>query len=154
MNYLGIKEEDALNLANKMNVLLANYAIFNMNVKGMHWNIKGHAFFVLHVKLEEIYEDLSNKIDEVAERILSIGFTPKHSYTTYRDLAEIRELTDVSDAKSCMQALLNGYEIILKHERIILAEAQEKHDEGTVAMLSGYLPAQEKTVWMLKSWLD
>jgi len=72
-NIIGLDEQQAQQLADSLNELLANYQVFYMNVRGYHWNIKGDKFFELHVKFEELYDDLLMKVDEVAERILTLG---------------------------------------------------------------------------------
>ena len=69
----------------------ARYSIFYQNIRGYHWNIKGEKFFELHLKFEELYNDLFLKIDEVAERILTLGHTPTHNYTDYRATSKIKE---------------------------------------------------------------
>ena len=75
-NGIGLDSRDAKKLAEKLNELLANYSIFYQNTRGYHWNIKGEKFFELHLKFEELYNDLLIKIDEVAERILTLGASP------------------------------------------------------------------------------
>ncbi|MCU0389442.1 MAG: hypothetical protein MUE71_12625, partial [Chitinophagaceae bacterium] len=70
INQIGIESKNAKVLANKLNVLLANFQLFYINARGFHWNIKGQNFFELHLKFEEVYNDALLKIDEVAERIL------------------------------------------------------------------------------------
>lgn len=83
LNRIGIDNNKAIHLAEKLNELLANYSIFYQNTRGYHWNIKGEKFFELHLKFEELYNDLLLKIDELAERILTLEQTPKHNYTDY-----------------------------------------------------------------------
>lgn len=63
LNAIGIDQGKAQNLAEKLNLLLANYSLFYQNVRGYHWNIKGEKFFELHAKFEELYNDLLIKID-------------------------------------------------------------------------------------------
>jgi Ferritin-like domain len=84
LNAIGLDDASAKKLAEKLNVLLANYSIFYQNTRGYHWNIKGDKFFELHAKFEELYNDLLLKIDEIAERILTLGQTPPHNYTDYK----------------------------------------------------------------------
>ena len=61
-----------------------------MNTRGFHWNITGEKFFELHAKFEELYNDLLTKVDEVAERILTLGYTPLHTFTDYISIAAIQ----------------------------------------------------------------
>ena len=65
INAIGLDKDKSKELADKLNELLANYSIFYQNTRGFHWNIKGEKFFELHVKFEELYNDLVLKIDEV-----------------------------------------------------------------------------------------
>ena len=69
LNPIGLDTKQAEDLVNELNELLANYSVFYQNVRGFHWNIRGERFFELHVKFEELYNDLFLKIDEIAERI-------------------------------------------------------------------------------------
>ena len=100
MNSIGLHEGSASQLAEKLNHLLANYQIFYMNVRGYHWNVKGNDFFELHAKFEEFYTDLLTKVDEVAERILTLGHKPVHAYSDYVKLSRIQEDKDVHDGKT------------------------------------------------------
>ena len=89
-NRIGLDATKARELAEKLNLLLANFQLFYMNSRGFHWNIKGEKFFELHLKFEELYTDSQLKIDEIAERILTLGHTPSHSYTDYLKLSKSR----------------------------------------------------------------
>ncbi|HET7119578.1 MAG TPA: ferritin-like domain-containing protein, partial [Hanamia sp.] len=73
LNSIGLDVAKSKTLAEKLNELLADYSIFYQNTRGYHWNIKGDKFFELHDKFQELYEDLFIKIDEVAERIRTLG---------------------------------------------------------------------------------
>src|SRR5210317_1312583 len=98
MNYknaIGLDKNKSKHLSDKLNELLANYSIFYQNTRGYHWNIRGEKFFELHLKFEELYNDLILKIDEVAERILTLGHTPKHNYADYRTISKIKESSQV-----------------------------------------------------------
>ena len=69
LNSIGLDAAKSEKLANLLNDLLANYSTFYQNARGFHWNVKGEKFFELHLKFEELYNELFVKIDEVAERI-------------------------------------------------------------------------------------
>jgi starvation-inducible DNA-binding protein len=152
-NAIGLDAAKAQELAVKLNGLLANFSVFYMNVRGFHWNIKGEKFFELHLKFEEIYNDLQVKIDEIAERILTLGHVPHHAYSSYYETSLIKELKNVSEGRQGVQHLLDGFKVLIIKEREILALAGEIDDEGTNALMSDYIREQEKTVWMLSSWL-
>ena len=153
-NKIGLKTQDCIQLSDQLNQLLSNYQLLYMNVRGFHWNIKGNNFFELHVKFEEIYNNLQLKIDELAERILTLGFTPVHSYSDYLKHSNVQEKTNISDGKLAMEEVLNAFEIIILLQREILAIAGDANDEGTNALMSDYIRLQEKLVWMYSSFLN
>jgi starvation-inducible DNA-binding protein len=82
-NQVGLESTSTAKLADQLNDLLANYQVFYMNVRGFHWNIRGDKFFELHIKFEELYTEALVKIDEIAERILTLGYTPLRSFSDY-----------------------------------------------------------------------
>ena len=152
-NAIGLHESSASQLAEKLNALLANYQIFYMNVRGYHWNVKGPQFFELHTKFEELYTDLLTKVDEVAERILTLGHQPAHAYSDYVSMAVIAEDKNVHDGEACVRGVLKGYQTLIELQREILALASDADDEGTAAQAGDYIREQEKTVWMLNAYL-
>ncbi|SDB42169.1 starvation-inducible DNA-binding protein [Pseudidiomarina indica] len=153
LNVIGIEQQPAKQLAERLNELLANYQVMYMNVRGFHWNIKGESFFELHAKFEETYNDLLVKVDEIAERILTLGQRPMHAYSTYIKASQIQETKDIHDGKACVREILDGYRIIIQLQREILAAANEADDEGTASLMSDYIKEQEKTSWMLTAYL-
>ncbi|MFG6176809.1 Dps family protein [Halomonas sp. THAF12] len=152
-NSIGLHEGSASQLAERLNVLLANYQIFYMNVRGYHWNVKGNDFFQLHEKFEEFYTDLLLKVDEVAERILTLGHQPVHAYSDYFRIASIEEDKGVHDGQACVRGVLQGYQQLIELQREILSLASDADDEGTAAQVGDYIREQEKTVWMLNAYL-
>ena len=153
MNSIGLEVSHTKTLASGLNALLANYHIFYQNVRGFHWNIRGEKFFELHAKFEELYTDALVKIDEIAERILTVGYTPLHSFTEYINNSEIKETVGVSDGIKAVEAILDGFKILLVKERELLKLSNEADDEGTGALMSDYIREQEKSVWMYNSFL-
>lgn len=153
LNAIGLDKKKAEALTGSLNELLANYSVFYQNVRGYHWNIKGEKFFELHVKFEELYTDLQMKIDEVAERILTLGGTPSHNYSDYAKTSAIAESKMVSDGKKAVQDILNSFSTVIGLQRKLMIQSDEANDEGTTALMSDYIRAQEKTVWMYSAFL-
>jgi len=153
-NQIGLDQDSANQLAHKLNELLTNYQIFYMNARGFHWNIKGDKFFELHAKFEELYNDAFLKIDEIAERVLTLSETPLHTYEDYAELASIKAVKNVSNGKDAIREILRGYEVLLPLERALLDLASDANDEGTNALMSDYIREQEKLVWMYSAYLD
>jgi len=153
MNRIGIDTDHAKMLATNLNELLANYQLYYMNVRGFHWNIKGEKFFELHVKFEELYNDLLVKVDELAERVLTLNETPIHAFSDYLKISEIEEAKNYTTAKETVESVLLGFEVLLKKQRKILEVAGAADDEGTAALMSDYIREQEKLVWMYNAFL-
>lgn len=153
-NSIGLDTEKSKTLAEKLNLLLANYSVFYQNTRGAHWNIKGEKFFELHLKFEELYTDLILKIDEVAERILTLGHAPAHCFSEYERISEIKESQQVTDGLLSVKDILNSFRVVISLQREILILAADAGDEGTNALMSDYIRAQEKLVWMYSAFLN
>lgn len=154
MNNIGLKASDAESLAKQLNDLLANYQLFYMNVRGFHWNIKGNKFFELHVKFEELYNDLQIKIDELAERVLTLGYTPTHSFSDYLAVSEISAVTNATGSEETVKSVLDAFKTVITKQRAILSTSGDAEDEGTQALMSDYIREQEKLVWMYSAYLS
>jgi starvation-inducible DNA-binding protein len=154
LSNIGLDKGKSKELGVKLNVLLANYSIFYQNTRGYHWNIKGDNFFELHVKFEELYNDLLMKIDEVAERILTLGYSPNHRYSDYLNLSDIEESKHITDGKIAVNEILESFKSIIKIQREILELSGEAGDEGTNALMSDYIREQEKLVWMYSAYVN
>ena len=83
LDFIKLDESKVSGIIDSLQQLLADYQIYYANLRGFHWNIKGHDFFVLHSKFEEMYNDTAEKIDAIAERILQLGGTPANKYSDY-----------------------------------------------------------------------
>ncbi|MBV1842623.1 Dps family protein [Photobacterium ganghwense] len=153
-NLIGLNKTEAKALTDELNKLLADYQVLYMNVRGYHWNIKGRDFFELHAKFEEMYTDLVVKVDELAERILTLGSQPVHGYSKYLALSDISETLDVTEGTAAIKHVLAAYQTLLVKQRQILTTASELGDEGTVGLLSDYISQQEKETWMLNAYLQ
>ncbi|WP_421248588.1 Dps family protein [Aeromonas jandaei] len=150
---IGLDTAQSQALAAELNKLLASYQILYMNVRGFHWNIRGNQFFELHLKFEEIYNDLLLKVDALAERILTLDSVPLHSFSDYIKASAIPEQKGLHDGRACVESLLGSFRELLVAQRRILAQAADAGDEGTASILSDYVQQQEKLVWMLRAYL-
>ncbi|MGB0975856.1 MAG: Dps family protein [Prolixibacteraceae bacterium] len=153
MNRIGLDKTEAQQLAKQLNDLLANYQLFYMNLRAFHWNIKGEKFFELHAKFEELYDETLLKVDEIAERILTLGEEPAHTFSKYLELSEIKEQEGLNDAHSTVNSVLDSFEILIRKQRVLLDLSDQYGDEGTNALMSDYIREQEKLVWMYTAFL-
>ncbi|WBA18688.1 Dps family protein [Salinivibrio kushneri] len=151
---IGLDSSKAEDLGARLDTLLANYQVLYTNVRGFHWNIKGNDFFELHTKFEEIYTDLQTKIDEVAERILTIGGTAEHRFSEYLKVSEIKEHAPEASGQAGVRALVEGFSVLIGLQRDIMNLAGDAGDEGTSALMSDYIREQEKLMWMLNAYLN
>lgn len=154
LNSLGLDAVKTKELAVDLNHLLANFQIYYQNLRGIHWNIKGKGFFDLHVKFEELYTDANMKVDEIAERILTLGQTPLHTFDDYSANAQVPIGKNISQDDKAVRLIVDSLTALLKIERQILDKSGDANDEGTNSMMSDFISEQEKTVWMMKAWLD
>ena len=152
-NSIGLNTKQSQNLAKKLNILLANFQQYYLNLRGIHWNIKGKRFFDLHTKFEELYIDANTKVDEVAERILTLGGVPFHTYSDYTENTKVPVGQNVTKDDDAIRLIVDSLSQLLIIEREILDISDEANDEGTNSMMSDFITEQEKTVWMMKAWL-
>ncbi|MBQ0733361.1 Dps family protein [Aquimarina celericrescens] len=152
MNYLNIEEKKLLPVVLELNILLADYNLYYQKLRGFHWNILGKNFFDLHVKFEELYNDAKIKIDEIAERILTLGHHPVSQFKEYLKLATVEEVSPLMKDFEMVEKLLGDHKKILVQMRVILKHADEAGDEGTIDMIGAYIRELEKSSWMLNAW--
>ena len=153
LNSIGLDILKTEQLAKDLNQLLANFQVYYQNLRGIHWNIRGRAFFDLHVKFEELYTDANLKVDLIAERVLTLGVTPLHTFEDYNKAAKVPVGKNVSKDENAVKLIIDSLNELLKIERRILMASAEANDEGTNSMVSDFIKEQEKTVWMMKAWL-
>jgi len=153
-NSLGLPIKESEELVNELNGLLSNFQIYYQNLRGLHWNIRGKRFFDLHLKFEELYNDSQIKIDLIAERVLTLGGTPLHTFADYIASSKLNVGKNISKDVEAIQLILESLSVLLQVERVILAKAAEINDEGTNSMMSDFIAEQEKTNWMLKAWME
>ena len=93
-------------------------------------------------------------MDEIAERILTLGGVPLHSYAAYAKVATLKARENVSDGDACLKAVQEDLLVLLEQERKILSLAAEIGDDGTQDLFAPYVSSQEKLLWMLNAYLN
>lgn len=140
-------------LIKELNLLLSDLHIYYQNTRGFHWNIKGKRFFELHAKFEELYNEALINIDEIAERILTIQGQPLHSFESYLETSTIKPVINMSQDEEIVKSLLNQLDQLVKQENTIKELAASEEDSETEDMMIALINAQEKTMWMFRSWM-
>ena len=141
-------------IENSLNNLLANYQIYYQNLRGFHWNIRGKHFFELHAKFEELYTDVAIKIDEIAERILTIKGIPLHSFIDYIEHSELEPAHDITEGEACVKIIVENLSGIVEQQKLLRKLAEESDDGATGDMMATFIEEQEKTLWMYRAWLN
>ncbi|GEQ87217.1 DNA starvation/stationary phase protection protein [Patiriisocius marinistellae] len=152
MNYLNLDKKKITKTAKELNTLLADYHMYYQKLRNFHWNITGKHFFDLHVKFEEMYDDAKLKVDEIAERILTLRFQPVSNFSDYLKESSISESKSETKDTEMVKILLEDHGKLLKQMRTVVDVADEAKDEGTIDMIGGYIGDLEKTSWMLDAW--
>ena len=152
-NQIGLEKKDMTAVINKLNDLLSSYHIFYINVRGYHWNVKGEHFFSLHQQFEELYTNLQIQIDEIAERVLTLGGTPLHAYSDFAQHSSIKEDKGVFNGNDCVRGVVAGLQALIEEQRGVSAVAEAAEDQGTADLVDGYVQEQEKLVWMYNAFL-
>ena len=140
-------------LIKELNQLLSDFHIYYQNTRGAHWNIKGPRFFELHVKFEELYTEALTNIDEIAERILTIGGRPLHTLESYLETSNIQSVKDESNDEALVNMIISNLTTLVAQENKVKELAVEADDNETEDMMIGLVNVQEKTQWMFNSWL-
>lgn len=154
LNAIGLPVEESEIIIVELNVLLSNFQVYYQSLRGMHWNIKGRRFFDLHLKFEELYNDAQLKIDLIAERVLTLGGRPLHTFEDYLKFNKLTVGKNISNDEVSIQLIVSSLCQLLQIEREILSKASEINDEGTSSMMSDFVVEQEKTIWMMNAWLE
>ncbi|MFV8281370.1 Dps family protein [Christiangramia marina] len=152
MNYLGLDKEKTAKTVTELNILLADYHLYYQKLRNFHWNVIGKNFFDLHEKFEELYDEAKLKVDEIAERILTLRYQPTSNMSEYLKDSNLKESpSDISDSKM-IEILLEDHGLLLKQMRKVVEIADKSGDEGTIDLIGAYIRELEKTSWMLDAW--
>lgn len=152
MSYLNMKDEKLIPVVVELNTLLANYHVYYQKLRSFHWNILGENFFDLHNKFEELYTDARVKIDEIAERVLTLKHHPMSKLNDYLEISDIKEVSPLKTDRDMVLELLHDHKILLNQMSIVLNKAENASDEGTKDLIGAYVRELEKSSWMLNAW--
>lgn len=148
---IGIEEADRLSIAEGLKALLADSYTLYLQTHNFHWNVTGPQFRELHLMFEEHYTELATAVDEIAERIRTLGVAAPGTYKSFAELSSIQEIEGVPEASEMVRLLTVGHEQVVKTCRAVLAKAQDADDESSAALVSDRMRVHEKTAWMLRA---
>ncbi|WP_129713904.1 Dps family protein [Pedobacter sp. SYP-B3415] len=149
---ISLDEKEVRPIVDMLNDYLANYHIHYQKLRGCHWNIKGQNFFTLHVKFEELYTEAQTTIDEIAERVLTLGKPPHSRFADYIQASVIKEADTIGMKDLDMvDEVLADMAKLIELERELLDATEQAGDDGTNDMVNRFMQFKEKTTWMLRS---
>jgi len=148
---IGIAEEDRNNIAEGLKRLLADSYTLYLQTHNFHWNVVGPQFRELHLMFEEHYTELATAVDEIAERIRTLGVAAPGTYKEFSRLSSIDEVEGVPSAADMVDLLTKGHEQVVRTARSVLSLAQGAEDESTASLVGDRMAVHEKTAWMLRA---
>lgn len=138
-------------ITKSLNRLLADSTIYYQKLRSYHWTVKGPHFFTLHAKFEELYTAWAVTIDDIAERILTIGGTPLLTLTEIIKTSDLKEVEGEIEAEDMVADIAKSLNVILEKVNKIADEAEKAGDTGTYNLLDALRDEQQKTLWMLNA---
>lgn len=151
---IGLSDQERLAISDGLRKLLADSYVLYLKTQGFHWNVTGPMFTVLHALFEDLYTDLAEAVDEIAERIRALGEFAPGSYAQFLALASITEEKGVPSANEMVQQLIDGQEAVIRTARKIFQEVEKANDQPTADLLTRRMLTHEKYAWMLRSILE
>jgi len=151
---IGIEESDRQAIAEGLSHLLADTYSLYLKTHYFHWNVTGPMFHSLHQMFEEEYTELAQAVDDIAERIRTLGEVAPGSYSQFAELSSVSETREVPEAKEMVRLLVEGNEAVVRTARAAFPAAERSGDEATADLLTERMRTHEKTAWMLRSMIQ
>lgn len=136
-----------------LNKQIANWGLLYVKLHNFHWYVKGNQFFTLHVKFEELYNEAALHVDELAERLLSIGGQPAATMKAFMEFSSLKEASGSETATKMVEAVIEDFTILTQELKAGMQACEEVQDETTSDMLLAIQTSLEKHRWMLQSFL-
>jgi starvation-inducible DNA-binding protein len=152
MDYLNINKDKILPVVTELNILLADYHVYYQKLRNFHWNVLGKNFFDLHNKFEEMYDDTKIKIDEVAERIITLKYHPISKLSDYIEVSRIKESSPLLTDVAMVETIIEDHKILIEQLSKVSNRAERAKDEGTIDLIGAYIRELEKSTWKLNAW--
>jgi starvation-inducible DNA-binding protein len=152
---IGIKGDNLTKVAHILNGLLADEFLLYLKTRKAHWNVEGSDFYSMHKFFENQYEELDDIIDDVAERVRSLGHYAPATLKSYLELTHLTEESrEQNDSIGFIKELLRDHESITTHLRENIGViAGDLQDAGTSDFITALMETHEKMAWMLRSHL-
>ncbi len=147
------KEREDSPVIDVLNQQVANFTVMFTKIHNYHWYVKGPNFFSLHVKFEEMYNEVSQYLDVTAERVLAINGHPVATLKECLDQSIIKEAGKNLTAEEMVRDLSEDLQKLIEQLKEGQHIAEEAKDEMTADMILGMITQFEKHNWMFASYL-
>jgi starvation-inducible DNA-binding protein len=142
-------------LAGKINKYLADSGVMYIKLHNLHWNVQGLQFKAVHEYLEELYDDITAKMDEIAELLRMNSEFPVASYAEFQKLSEIKEIPSQSvDVKAALSMTLEDLKVLDKDAKEARLAADEVDAFDVVMMMEDHCADYQKINWFINSMLS
>ena len=151
---IGISDKNRQAVATALNKLLADEHVLYNKTRNYHWSVEGPSFMEFHKLYEAQYTELAEMIDEIAERIRTIGHFAEGRLKEILKLAELDEPAPPTDQASQIRNLEGDHEILIQRLRKLVDDFEDKYkDKGSADFATGIMKQHEKMAWMLRSYV-
>jgi starvation-inducible DNA-binding protein len=140
-------------LIKEMNVQVSTWSVMYTKLHNYHWYVKGHQFFTLHAKFEELYDEATAHMDEIAERILTLGGDPVATMKEHLEQSVVKEATGDEKADKMVATIVDDFSAIMESLKKGMDEAAKVGDDMTEDLLNATYQSIEKHQWMLNAFL-
>lgn len=140
-------------LNKELNKQVATWSVMYAKLHNYHWYVKGPAFFTLHAKFEELYNEATLHMDEIAERLLTLGGKPTATLQEHLELSVVKEASGKESTDQMVEAIVKDFDTIMKSLKKGMDEAAKDEDDMTEDLLNAVYQSIEKHQWMLNAFL-
>jgi starvation-inducible DNA-binding protein len=147
----GLSDTARKETSEQLGRLLADTYTLYIKTHGYHWNVSGPMFRSLHLMFEEQYMELRDAVDEIAERMLALGYPAPASYAEFSSLASVSDEAGVPEAMQMVRNLVAANETVVRTAREVVATAEDAGDVATADLATVRIETHEKVAWMLRA---
>lgn len=140
-------------LNKELNKQVATWSVMYTKLHNYHWYVKGQAFFTLHAKFEELYNEATLHMDEIAERLLTLGGKPTATLKEHLELSVVKEATGEESTEEMVGTIVKDFDTIMKSLKKGMDQAAKDEDDMTEDLLNAVYQSIEKHQWMLNAFL-
>ncbi|QBP40592.1 Dps family protein [Paenisporosarcina antarctica] len=137
----------------ELNKQVATWSVVYTKLHNFHWYVKGPQFFTLHAKFEELYNEATLHMDEIAERLLTLGGKPVATLKEHLELSDVAEATGEESTDQMVETVVQDFDKIMQSLKKGMGEAAKDEDDMTEDLLNAVYQSIEKHQWMLKAFL-